>query len=112
MAPPADAGAGAPAPHPPGPAHAGTRTYLVVAAFLVVLTAMEVLVFYVAALAQALVPILVVLAVAKFALVAMFYMHLRFDARLFTHVFAFSLTIAVGLGLSLLWLFHQFGRTE
>ena len=40
------------------------------------------------------VPLLLLLSAAKFALVAMFYMHLKQDSRLFTGVFVFPLIIA------------------
>ncbi|MBI3457093.1 MAG: cytochrome C oxidase subunit IV family protein [Candidatus Rokubacteria bacterium] len=98
--------AGAPA-HP----QAGPRTYLVIAAFLLVLTVMEVSVFYIAALARVLIPLLIVLAMAKFSLVAMFYMHLRFDHAWFTYLFVAPLLIATGLAVGLLWLLHVFGTT-
>src|SRR5262249_18862190 len=90
---------------------AGPRTYLVIAAFLLLLTAMEVAVFYIHALAGVLVPLLIFLALAKFALVAMFYMHLRFDHVWFTYLFVAPLVIATGLLIALLWLFHVFGTT-
>jgi cytochrome c oxidase subunit 4 len=90
---------------------AGPRTYLVIAAFLLLLTAMEVAVFYIPALAGVLVPLLIFLALAKFALVAMFYMHLRFDHVWFTYLFVAPLVIATGLLIALLWLFHVFGTT-
>ena len=77
----ADTGAG----HRPGHAGAGPRTYLVVAAFLLAITIMEVWIFYVPALARVLVPILLILSTLKFALVAMFYMHLRFDHAWFSY---------------------------
>jgi cytochrome c oxidase subunit 4 len=92
-------------------AGAGPRTYLVIAAFLLALTVMEVAVFYIPALAGVLVPLLVFLAAVKFALVAMFYMHLRFDHPWFAYLFAGPLVIAIGLGLALLWLFGVFGST-
>jgi cytochrome c oxidase subunit IV len=105
----------APAPdaggHAAAHAQAGPRTYLVIAVFLLVLTVMEVSVFYIPALARVLVPVLVVLALAKFALVAMFYMHLRFDDVWFSYLFVFPLVIAVGLVLALLWLHGLFGTT-
>src|SRR5258708_29962323 len=85
--------------------HPGTATYLIIAAFLLVLTAMEVTVFYVHALRPVLVPVLVVLAGAKFALVAMFYMHLKYDGWLLSGVFIFSLLVATVLLLSLMGLF-------
>ena len=40
------------------------------------------------------VPLLLTLSAAKFALVAMYYMHLKQDSRLFTGVFVFPLIIA------------------
>src|SRR5882757_5831441 len=83
----------------------GAATYLIIAAFLLVLTAMEVTVFYVHALRPVLVPVLVVLAGAKFALVAMFYMHLKYDGWLLSGVFIFPLLVATVLLLSLIGLF-------
>jgi heme/copper-type cytochrome/quinol oxidase subunit 4 len=90
---------------------AGPRTYLVIAAFLLLLTVMEVAVFYIPALARVLVPVLVFLALAKFALVAMFYMHLRFDHIWFSYLFVGPLIVAVLLVISLLWLFGHIGTT-
>ncbi|MBI4011902.1 MAG: cytochrome C oxidase subunit IV family protein [Candidatus Rokubacteria bacterium] len=72
---------------------------------------MEVAVFYIPALARVLVPMLIVLALAKFALVAMFYMHLRFDHVWFSYLFVAPLVVAVGLVIALLWLFGVFGST-
>jgi cytochrome c oxidase subunit IV len=100
-------------PNPPSHAvpDAGARTYLVIAAFLVLLTMMEVAVFYIPALAGVLVPLLIFLAAAKFVLVAMFYMHLRFDDAWFSYLFVFPLVVVIGLALCLLWLFGIYGRT-
>jgi cytochrome c oxidase subunit IV len=89
----------------------GPRTYLVVAAFLLAITVMEVWIFYVPALARVLVPILLILSTLKFALVAMFYMHLKFDHAWFSYVFVGPLIIAIGLAVALLWLFHHLGTT-
>jgi cytochrome c oxidase subunit IV len=58
--------------------HASSRTYIAIALVLGVLTALEVMVFYVEALAPVLVPILLVLSAAKFVLVVGFFMHLNF----------------------------------
>jgi hypothetical protein len=52
-----------------------------------------------------LVPILIVLAMAKFALVALFYMHLHYDHRVFSVLFVFPLLLAVLVVLSLLLIF-------
>lgn len=90
---------------------AGPRTYLVIGVFLLLLTVMEVAVFYIPALARVLVPVLILLATAKFALVAMFYMHLRFDHRWFSYMFVGPLMIAVIVVVALLWLFGHIGTT-
>jgi cytochrome c oxidase subunit IV len=89
----------------------GPRTYAVIAVFLTLLTGMEVAVFYIPALAGVLVPVLILLAIAKFALVAMFYMHLRFDHPWFTYLLVGPLVVATALVVILLWLFHRFGST-
>ena len=47
-------------------------------------------------------PLLLLLSAAKFALVAMFYMHLKQDHRLFTGVFVFPLIIATVIILALI----------
>ncbi|HYB92179.1 MAG TPA: cytochrome C oxidase subunit IV family protein [Candidatus Binataceae bacterium] len=86
-------------------AHPGAAVYVIVAVFLAALTAMELTVFYVSALKTVLVPVLLVLAAAKFALVAMFYMHLRYDSWLLSGVLLFPLIIATVLLISLLFLF-------
>lgn len=101
------------APGGPGTVHpgAGPRTYVVIGAFLLLLTVMEVAVFYIPALARVLVPVLLFLAVAKFSLVALFYMHLRFDHPWFAYVFVGPLLLMTGLAVALLWLFGVFGTT-
>jgi cytochrome c oxidase subunit IV len=55
------------------------------------------------------VPLLLLLSAAKFALVAMFYMHLKQDSKLFTGVFVFPLIIAtvVIVSLMILMAYHM-----
>ena len=86
-------------------AHATTATYLRVAAILVVITLIEVGVFYVPAFQGILVPLLLVLSAAKFALVVMFYMHLKFDNRFFAFLFGGPLLLAFLVVIGLLLLF-------
>lgn len=93
---------------PPETAHLPIRTYLVVAAVLAVITAVEISVFYITWLARFLVPILLVLSAAKFSLVVMFFMHLRSDSRVFTGLFVGPLGIAVAIVLALTALFGAF----
>ena len=85
--------------------HPGAATYLIIAAFLIVLTVMEITVFYVHPLRPVLVPVLLVLAAAKFALVAMFYMHLKYDGWLLSAIFMFPLIAAMILLAALIMLF-------
>jgi len=85
--------------------HPGAAIYLIVAVFLGVLTAMEITVFYVPALRTVLVPVLLILAAAKFALIALFFMHLKYDSWTLSGIFIFPLIIAALLLASLLMLF-------
>src|SRR6266576_1465266 len=74
-------------------AHPTVDVYLRVAAALVILTVLEVGVFYVPAFHGVLVPVLLVLSAAKFALVIMFYMHLKADNKFFTFLFGAPLLL-------------------
>ncbi len=85
--------------------HASNRTYVVIALVLGVLTALEVMVFYVEALAPVLVPILILLSGTKFALVVAFYMHLKFDANVLRGLFLGPLFIAVAIIIALIALY-------
>jgi cytochrome c oxidase subunit 4 len=101
-----DAGSGGHAAGAEEHAHPTWKSYVVIAAILTVVTAAEVAVFYIPALRGVLVPILLVLSTGKFALVAMFYMHLRFDSPIFSGVFVAPLVLAVFVVVALIILFH------
>ena len=88
--------------------HPTPLTYFKVAMILVTITAIEVGVFYIEALGHGIIPVLAVLSTAKFALVAMFYMHLRYDARLFTTLFVGGFVLALLVSMALLGLFKWF----
>ena len=96
--------------HTPGESHASTGTYLTIAAILAIITVVEVGVFYVPAFKPVLAPVLLVLSAIKFALVVMFYMHLKYDHKLFTGVFLVPLAIATSVLIALLFLFGFFKR--
>ena len=83
-------------------------TYFKVAMALSVITAIEVAIFYVEDLGHGIIPILVILSAGKFALVAMFYMHLKYDAKLFSGFFIGGLILATTVGIALLGLFKFF----
>jgi cytochrome c oxidase subunit 4 len=112
--------------HPPGHgehapghtehAHPTPGLYLKIAVVLFVLTALEVLLFEAGrgGLGPGLRPIfepitvvlLLVLSAAKFALVALFYMHLKQDPKLLANLFVFPLIIAASVIASLIILFQ------
>jgi cytochrome c oxidase subunit IV len=77
--------------------HASVATYLKVAAILAVITALEFAVIYIRALTPILVPLLLVMSAAKFALVVLFFMHLRYDSKVLSTVFLGPLVIAIGI---------------
>jgi cytochrome c oxidase subunit 4 len=87
--------------HPAAPDHASTGTYIKVAAILTVVTALEFAVIYIRALTPILVPLLIVMSAGKFALVVLFFMHLRYDTRALTALFVGPLVLAVGLAVAL-----------
>ena len=88
-------------------AHPTDSTYIIVAAVLAAITAIEVGLSY-SHLAYLTNASLLVLAVAKFAMVVMFFMHLRFDSRLFRWVFCTGLFTATIVYLIVLSMFHVF----
>jgi cytochrome c oxidase subunit 4 len=81
--------------------HPQPATYVRIAVVLAVITAVEVGVFYITSLRAVLAPILLVLSASKFFLVAAFYMHLRFDSRVYRYLFIFGLFVATSILLAL-----------
>jgi caa(3)-type oxidase subunit IV len=78
------------------------QTYVAVFVVLVILTALEVGVTY---LPVPRLPVLLPISIAKAALVALFYMHLKSDKRIFSALFAFGLLAGIGMIISFLLLF-------
>lgn len=89
--------------------HASVGTYVAIFGVLFVITLVEVGVFYVPALEGVLPPLLIVLSAAKFTLVVMFFMHLKYDHRVFTFLLSWPLFMAFALGIALTLLFGRFG---
>jgi cytochrome c oxidase subunit IV len=75
--------------------HPGPRDYVVIAVWLTLVTIVEVGIVYVDALRSVLVPLLLFLGFMKFILVVLWYMHLKFDSKLFRRLFATGLVVAV-----------------
>ena len=88
-------------PVTPPAGHSGAGTYVRVAAILTVITALEFAVIYIRAFTPILVPLLLVLSAAKFALVVLFFMHLRDDSRALAAVFMGPLLVAIGFVVAL-----------
>jgi cytochrome c oxidase subunit 4 len=78
-------------------AHPGVPEYLVIGIILAVVTAVEVALYYIDLGHKALVVILMVLSIAKFGLVIGWFMHLRFDNKLFTTLFLGGLGLAIAI---------------
>ncbi len=75
--------------------HPGPRQYIVVAIVLAIATAIEVGLYYLNLPHTLLVALLLFFAIIKFSLVVLWFMHLRFDNRIFRRLFV------TGLGLAL-----------
>ncbi|MEO8637084.1 MAG: cytochrome C oxidase subunit IV family protein [Gemmatimonadales bacterium] len=95
--------------------HPTWQTYTKIALVLFALTALEVWAYTIvdhhspasvaAALEPVIVPVLLILSAIKFALVAMFYMHLKSDGKLLTGIFGFSLGLAAVIIVALILIF-------
>ena len=88
-----------------GHSHPTPKTYAKIAGVLCAITLVEFLFYYIHGMRHVLIPILVILSAIKFSLVAMFYMHLRFEHNIFTRLLLVGMFIGVGVVLSLLVLF-------
>ena len=76
-------------------AHPGPFEYIKVALVLAVVTGAEVIVYYMSGLKSVLVPVLIGMSVLKFALVGLYFMHLKFDTHLFRRLFLLGIALAV-----------------
>ena len=89
--------------------HPGPATYVKVGAILTAITIWEVWAYYIPSLvaSRIFVPMLLILSAIKFGTVVAFYMHLKYDHKLFRALFTGPLLIAALTGISLLFLFGQ-----
>jgi cytochrome c oxidase subunit IV len=95
--------------HIPG-AHQPASLYIKVAIILAVFTAMETSTYYFN-YGRLTVPLLIVLMVIKFVTVVSYFMHLKFDNRLFTWLFYTGVLLAVGVYSIALATFEFFARS-
>ena len=98
---------------PDGPAdlhdHPSEGTYIRIAIILSVITLVEVVIYYIEALDNILVPALIILSAIKFLTVIGYFMHLKFDDRRLAGIFAGGLVVALAvfLGLYVIQEFHE-----
>jgi cytochrome c oxidase subunit 4 len=87
--------------------HPTWKQYKWVALILTVITVIEVWVYYIPAFVESrlFVPALLIMSAVKFAIVVMFYMHLKYDHKLFRALFVGPLSIAIVTLIVLLFLF-------
>ena len=90
-------------------AHPTWSTYWKVALILTVITAVEVSAYYIPAweTSWVYVPSMLIMSTAKFIIVVMFYMHLKYDHKLFRSLFTGPLFIAALTLIGLLFLFAK-----
>src|SRR5919198_4268826 len=89
-------------------AHATVWTYVEVTLVLTGVTILEVGSIYIRQLTPIIVPLLLVMSAAKFALVVLFFMHLRYDSRVLTLLFCGPLLLACGIVIALMTLTGAF----
>jgi cytochrome c oxidase subunit 4 len=90
--------------------HPSELEYIKVAAVLAAITLAEVLVYYAKSLGKLLALILVVLSTIKFSMVVLWFMHLRFDSRLFRRLFVTGMALALFVYGIVLTTFHVWTR--
>jgi cytochrome c oxidase subunit IV len=90
--------------------HPTWSTYWKVALVLTVITVIEVWLYYLPAFVATpyFVPTLLILSALKFAIVVLFYMHLKYDARLYRALFTGPFLIAMATIIVLMFLFGKF----
>ena len=89
-------------------AHPTPAMYWGIALFLAVVTALEVAVPYISALDPVRVPLLLIMAAIKFGTVVAFFMHLRYDKKLYRTLFLFGVIGVIPLFMVVLLTMHAF----
>jgi len=108
---PDSAEAHAHAPHGEEHAHPTWSTYWKVALILTLITVAEVWAYYIPSFVagRGFIPTLLILSALKFTIVVMFYMHLKYDHRIFRVLFTGPLLVAAITLIGLMFLFgHLF----
>ena len=87
--------------------HPSPSRYVAIAGILAVITAIEVWIVYQDYLNDVMIPLLILLSIGKFALVVMYFMHLKFDSKLFSILFFGGLLLTIGELTALFALFRR-----
>ena len=82
------------------------RQYYKVFGILVLVTACEVGIYYLSGARRAVITLMVFMMIAKFAIVALYFMHLRFDSKLFRRLFVTGIILAIAVYLVALSSLH------
>jgi cytochrome c oxidase subunit 4 len=90
--------------------HPGEAKYIKVALVLAAITAVEVGFSYWDAVDSILAPSLIAMSIVKFAIVVLYFMHLKFDSRLFRRLFVAGICLAVFCFTAVLTTFHVWTR--
>jgi cytochrome c oxidase subunit IV len=90
--------------------HPSQREYVRIAIVLALVTAAEVAIYYIDWVHEhgLLIPLLFLFAMVKFALVVLWFMHLRFDSRTYARFFLMGLAGAITLYIAVLLMFRTF----
>ena len=95
--------------HGTGHAHPTDANYMVIALILAIITAGEVSLYYID-IGKAMIPMLLVMMVLKFGIVAAYFMHLKFDSRLFRRLFISGLVLATAVYIAVMASFQLWGK--
>ncbi len=91
-----------------GHGHGATdKQYIVIAAILAAITAAEVTISYID-IGPIFLPALIIMMAAKFVIVVSYFMHLKFDSKIFSFLFYLGLSLAVFVYIVALATFHFF----
>lgn len=85
--------------------HPSEFQYVKIAIFLGIVTALEVVVVYIDSLTDLIVPILSAMMIVKFVAVAGYFMHLKFDSKIFRRFFILGIILAMAIYGVVLWTF-------
>jgi cytochrome c oxidase subunit IV len=97
-------------PEPPEAEARNDLVYIKVAVALVLITGLEIAASYSSWLGKAVVWLLLIMMAIKFFTVVLYFMHVKFDAKIFGRLFYAGLFLAIGVYVAALCTFHYFAN--